>query len=89
MSEMIERVARVIWESDLSRRTGDGDFYPAWRSNSCETRPYLDAAVKAIEAMREPTKAMVQRGFDEPRGEMDWLKAIATSWRAMIDEALK
>lgn len=70
MSEMIERVALAI--------SGSND--PA---NILTI--HRDRAKAAIEAMREPTKAMVSAGYDEADGSHLWREV----WKAMIDEALK
>ena len=89
MSEMIERVALAMWQrreltnpgftrrmtpDDIDRATG------AWAG-------MVDLAHAAIEAMREPTDAMLVAGRDAAfeRTSLGQLHAH----RAMIDEALK
>jgi hypothetical protein len=87
ISEMVERVARAI----------DPD---SWKSGSIldEIRRgrSIDKARSAIEAMRVPTKAMIEAGEPvvygcyslEPGEGLDENPAVPT-WEAMIDEALK
>ncbi len=71
MSEMIDRVARSMQDK------GTPSFTCTWE----------DCARAAIEAMREPTKAMALTGYPGHAGYGD-VEAAAT-WRKMIDEALK
>jgi hypothetical protein len=66
MSEMVERVARAIAYSE----TADPEMWSA----------FVEVASAAIEAMREPTEAMVERAVSIKN---DY------GWRSMIDEALK
>jgi hypothetical protein len=66
---MIERVARAIAKSQGSN--------PRWNHEG-----WLRDARAAIEAMREPTKAMLEVG--PPFPYMD-----EYVWQTMIDEALK
>lgn len=83
MSEsMIERVENAIVEAMNADPKG-GSFSRAARA--------------AIAAMREPTKAMKEAGFDAVLGSVDALPcgpieiqsdAGSYTWRAMIDEAL-
>lgn len=52
MSEMVERVAKAMWEKT---------YTSPWRSKAAGddlTQEYLDMARAAIEALREPTEAM-------------------------------
>lgn len=88
MSEMIERVARAMYRSlDADPRfVGRADLtpeHPGWAE-------YCHQARAAIEAMREPTDAMIESARDyfprvEPR---DRYAVISDCWRAMIDAAL-
>ncbi len=75
MSEMVERVARAVWEAT---------YTSPWGSSSMDAElmeVFRSRAVVAIKAMREPTEAMLRASYEPgPRGE---------KWRAMIDEALK
>jgi len=65
--DMIERVARAIAEQN------HGSTWDEW----------IDEARAAIEAMREPTEAMINAG---DRTDHDVEATMV--WRAMIDEAL-
>ena len=78
MSEMIERVARALAESE----SGKKDFYD---SLDVLTRgAFQRDARAAIEAMREPTKEMERAGDDMMRSA-----AFSHSvWLTMVDEAL-
>ena len=86
MTEMIERVARAIyaqmdqsssdpWDEALLRVEKYGVTPPMVRM----AREYARAA---IEAMREPTPAMIEAGR---RNSL----TLEQSWKQMIDEALK
>ena len=77
MSEMIERVAKAI------HKVTHDDKWPT--CNFCK-----DAARAAIEAMRQPTEAMIGAGRDatinnDPLAYPD----VEDTWPAMIDAALK
>jgi hypothetical protein len=73
MSEMVDRVAAAIRESEAY-----------WWNRDDEPDDGLaeTLARAAIEAMREPTLAVLEAGPSEPYMDID-------VWRAMIDEALK
>lgn len=79
MSEMVERVAKVLQESCAR----DGMHIDVARH----------MARAAIEAMREPTEAMLTVGedviFDEQHEYGDELLKLPPAWQVMIDEALK
>lgn len=97
MSEMVEKVARAMaWRTLTEGRAattsagkldaameldtpmvGETGLVPYWRT-------FIPDARAAIQAMREPTKAMVLAGYDD--GEPT---DCAAHWRSMIDEALK
>jgi hypothetical protein len=80
MSEMIERLAKRLYESQP-----DPDYEGrVWRSNGCETRPWLDMAQVALEELRKPTDLMLLAGA----AQLDCDKE-RECWRAMIDEAMK
>lgn len=92
MSEMIERVARALcaaddlnWEEQADPQTsGSGDNNQA---------AYLHAARAAIEAMRDPTDAMIAAGIAQANICTDDQTASAAcvpehAWPAMIDAAL-
>lgn len=78
MSEMVERVARAIYETEPFLNQGE---VVAWeRLTSWGKRDSLVFARAAIEAMREPTAGMVEatEGWDSHR----------VAWQLMIDAAL-
>lgn len=79
MSEMIERVAKAIMTAN-DQSTGIRFSY------LCH-----DMARAAIEAMREPTRAMVEAAHDKlDWGYPDGVDAnFYVAWEEMIDEALK
>lgn len=88
MSEMVERVARAIALAQLdndTRAAVDPNTWPVAES-------YCDMARAAIEAMREPTNAMVKvhkgaryRAIGQSASKTE---AIREGHRAMIDAAL-
>ncbi len=52
---------------------------------------FIEAARAAVEAMREPTDAMVLRGHemvDDPRGGFVDVTNVIDGWKAMIDAIL-
>lgn len=89
MSEMVERVARAIYDG----RNGRGAR--AWASlpRSHQSPYFLDARA-AIEAMREPTGPMVTAGIkDGIEGEgvhagRRWPAAVTERWQLMIRASL-
>ena len=79
MSDMVERVARAIYAVDGGK---------GWHLHE---KFYVASARAAIEAMREPTEAMVASGesaasfgIGKPKDEA----AIPRVWRWMIDASL-
>lgn len=68
MSDIINRVADALAKHVAVERS------PNWR----------DVARDAIEAMREPTKEMIDAAWADAMGE-----DAGDVWRAMIDAALK
>jgi hypothetical protein len=87
MSEMIERVARAMheaWGSAASEiYPGQWIQHPKWEDVK-DKRMALIKARAAIEAMREPTEAMID--------QFEWHKpqeAARFYWGHMIEEALK
>lgn len=85
---MVERLARSIAASFVSQNhmlelDEDGMGY----SNDYDNRWYdcRPAARAAIEAMREPTKAMIEAGEWRSDGEC----AVSDAWEEMIDTALE
>ncbi len=80
---MIERVARAMWDANL--KSGSSEFCSPWESETEALRAdWRSFARAAIEAMREPTGAMVDAGYAASAEAED----IGTTWPAMIDEAL-
>ena len=84
--EIVERVARALCDDTLKR----------WRSPIAlqkePWREFIPAALAAIEAMREPSDAMITAGIIERHDSVvpeAWSLATANIWRAMIDAALK
>lgn len=84
MSEMIERVARVLCKADdepwekLAETAGD----PSRESYRCMARG-------AIEAMREPIKeVMVSDDYDDQLFDLHRRDDAAGIWRTLIDRAL-
>lgn len=75
MNEMIERVAKAIWSDYWD---GEGCSWAEMEESSRQTA--LSMARAAIEAMREPTEAMLEAQFGQP--------SPADCWRAMIDAAV-
>ena len=97
MSEMVARVAKTLYEK-IQRRSSPL-YLPAWEKLPDDTRlVYEDIARAAVEAMREPTGAMLQAKFlpDEsghvPKHGVDWYlgdRSAGEVWLAMVSEALK
>lgn len=82
MTDMVERVARAIYDSAGSSPTGQ----PSWDQEDSEMHEWIKCHARAaIEAMREPTDLMWGRGAFAmeryPNGPLE-------TWRAMIDAAL-
>lgn len=78
MNEMIERVARAICKADGQDPDHEGELTD---EGTFQWQSYVTDARAAIEAMREPTKAMIAACYpDEDAGLI---------WRDMIDAALK
>jgi len=78
MNEMVERVAQAIRGGNV-----------AW-----EWQDFEDEARRVIAAMREPTEAMLEAGYNAPvkdvRNLGEWkLERLRGDWNAMIDAALK
>lgn len=81
MSEMVERVARAIAEEINGGKFDDARWY-----NDDQRDVHRRRARAAIEAMREPTEAMLTAGDSAMIRKDD---AAADAWQAMVDEALK
>ncbi|WP_313326297.1 hypothetical protein [Sphingobium yanoikuyae] len=89
MSEMIERVAKAIYEED-------DPWHKAWpwpnlNESQGSPEPYRRIAAAAIKAMREPTNFMLVEAT-ENAGPIDCCsvdeKGAKEVWQAMIDAAL-
>ncbi|KKM06715.1 hypothetical protein LCGC14_1741240 [marine sediment metagenome] len=89
---MIERVARAICEARGLDPDGVPELAPS--SDALVVRPdvakpswrwFIPAARAAIRAMQEPTKEMLNAGFQCHRR----YETIAQMWRAMIDKGLE
>jgi hypothetical protein len=89
MSEMIEKVARAMYEKLRAELTPEK--VNDWESVKAEGSYHM-AARAAVEAMREPTRAMRDAGQNpcwtplSPTYDDD--AAVGGMWRAMIDAAL-
>ena len=90
-NEMIERVAKAIYDAHVSRQPRPADWL-SWgeliaqghqgRHRVEDTRALARAA---IEAMREPSEAMIDAGY-EYKGRGNTTEAV---WRAMVAAALQ
>ena len=92
MTSLIERIARAkaarCHAERLKRRADDLCVVEAverdWRRFAADIR-------ETLEALREPSEAMIDAGWDAVEGAfaVDLPVDPATYWRAMIDEALR
>ena len=91
MSEMVERVARAIWQESVGR--ADWYKWETFRPDAWGRCLSMAQARAAIEAMREPTEAMIEaaRNEDDPGfcDEPGFAAPHKDAWQAMIDAALK
>lgn len=78
-SEMIERVAKAIHSHDFPT------YALKWEDTKQQI--YLDVARIAIEAMKEPTQAMLDAA--EKSGSLEEGSSAYGCWQAMIEAALK
>jgi len=88
MSEMVERVAEAMWWQLAQKVPGLDRSSWAIAAVHPSDEPqehWRTLARAAIEAMREPTDAIMLAAF-EPDGEVEFARAV---WKTMIDEALK
>lgn len=89
MSEMVEWVAKAIFAKYVSDGGGQGSLEEMTHGTQEMYRGYARAA---IEALREPTKAMLLRGRsvevngDEANRPVGWVADDV--WQVMIDAAL-
>lgn len=90
MSEMLEKVARALWEI---RPWGDEDSeqgIPTWDTVPEDWKAaYIDMARAAVRALREPTEEMLE-AVDCGGVRRQWLsgRMHVGSWHAMIDSIL-
>lgn len=96
MSEMVERVARAMWESEpivYGWSHAERQQHRAWSDavkNDCYGASiYRGFAHAAIEAMREPTGEMSCAGGEAQQQSIGSWGEPKLVWRAMIAEALK
>lgn len=83
MSEIVERGVNAA-ALEFQKLVDAGQIIlPATADFSIE--PMIRAVLKAI---REPTEAMIQAGYDECEQGTD-REMVAEAWRAMCDEMLK
>jgi hypothetical protein len=91
MSEMVERVARIVFDILAADPDWDDAYETREQAAACgnddtsqeECREY---ARRIIAAMREPTEAMIEASNREWDGRMS--ARSAGVWQAMIDAAL-
>lgn len=80
MTQLVEQVAKA--QQSYMRDNGCDCLF-------LEDINYMRGIARAaIKAMREPTAAMKQEGF-QYTGDPCWPEDVGNTWRAMIDEALK
>jgi hypothetical protein len=87
MSEMVERVAKVICGQYMISEGFDESELAAAEAGEM-WRDFRVSARAAIEAMREPTKAMVAQYENNGYGDIGDRDA-AIIWDEMIDAALR
>ncbi len=80
-SEMVLRVARVLWGN--RQPVAFDDLHDSLKVQ------IIDHARAAIKAMREPTDDMVEKAFDGSTFQCAGDDEITEGWRVMIDQALK
>lgn len=85
MSDLMERVARAIFEAERDFEVVEPHQPLPERHFKVAKALYLAKARAAIAAMREPTDAMV----DDAEDAWMWRYGPRNIWRAMIDEALR
>lgn len=87
--DMIERVARAIWdERRLVAMNEHGIELEIWGDGSVPRANHVfDEARAAIKSMREPTDPMICAVLDLHDSEPRTFR-VSEDWRAMIDAAL-
>jgi hypothetical protein len=88
MSEMVDRVAQAILAVNVPR--ANWDYCKSVPDHPLYTQS-IELARAAIEAMREPTEAMIEAGSTAADHEFGTigLEAAKEAWNLMIDEALR
>ena len=97
MSEMVERVARALFEeAERQLRAAYPNRDPVQWGNcvAFDHDSHCAYARAAIASMREPTKEMVETGeltiFEDQARQAEFsMDLTRVGWRAMIDEALR
>ncbi len=91
MTEMVERVARVLFDANAGKYLFDADTLPQWDfATPIERLFYTMAAQAAITAIREPTEAMEEAGKQASLsdGAHDCEVPISVIYKSMIEAAL-
>ena len=90
--EVIDRVARAIYHAGFENRHGGRQPEPGWcweRAGEVQQEFATRQARAALAAIRMPTDAMVEAGY-ETLGDCSVSPLMLTSvWRAMIDAMIK
>jgi hypothetical protein len=87
MSEMVERVARALFDETYNPAHLSLD--EAWALNRNDIQSYYRTSARvAMIAMREPTEAMMDAGMMSGSALLCDAE-IRCHWQDMIDEALK
>ena len=91
MSEMVDRVARCLWD-EMSKSLAEttGMPLPDWDDPKAvmlgKDRAYSHARAVIYET-REPTSSMIEAGVEAHY--RDGVREFVAGWHAAIDEALK
>jgi hypothetical protein len=97
MSEMIEQVAKAMWDARRAHANNAGIFLEFWGDGTIPiANGIMDEARAAIEAMRQPTSQMQRAGWVKLREKNDIQTRLGNSlvgvetpvYEAMIDAAL-
>jgi hypothetical protein len=93
MSTMIERVTRAIGVADLNASAKSMPNVPMetmaeYVKHAADEGHYEAMARAAIEAMKEPTEAMIQAGVSEDQSD-EVYRDVPAIFTAMIQAALK
>ena len=92
MSEMVERMARAILAARAKMAAGFGSSLAAFEKQPADIQESLrHEARAAIQAMREPTPAMLSSELSFEMIVQVWHSPVNRRycWQSMIDEALK